>query len=410
MRNVLIVAYHFPPLRGSSGIQRTLRFCQYLPRFGWRPVVLTVAPRAYESVSDDLASDVSPDTPVKRAFAFDASRDLAIRGRYPGFLARPDRWSSWIPTGTLMGLGIIRKYRPQALFSTYPIPSAHAIALNLQRLSGLPWVADFRDPMAQDDYPDDAKLRTSWHRLDARVLRHAARAVFTTPGAIEESRARYPDLPPTRWTLIENGYDEESFAGLDADPRNDERFMLLHSGIVYTSERDPTALFAALGACKRSGALSAATFELRFRASANDGLLADLARKHDVSDLVTLAAPLPYRAALMEMLGADGLLVMQAANCNRQIPAKVYEYLRAGRPVVCLTDKRGDTAQLFSRAGLPVQAPLDSSAQIAEALPRFVAQVRARAAARGDPEFISSCSRLARTRELAQVLNEVASA
>ena len=39
MKRILMIAYHFPPLTGSSGIQRTLRFVQHLPAFGWQPSV-----------------------------------------------------------------------------------------------------------------------------------------------------------------------------------------------------------------------------------------------------------------------------------------------------------------------------------------------------------------------------------
>jgi len=402
---VLIVAYHFPPLRGSSGIQRTLRFCQYLPKFGWQPMVLTVDPRAYESVSEDLAADVDPGTPVVRAFALDAARHLALRGAYPAFLATPDRWSSWLVAGVIAGLRLVRRHKPRVIFSTYPIATAHLIGLWLHRLTGLPWVADFRDPMAQDEYPADARLRARLHRLDAKVVRHATRALFTTPGAIAECRARYPDLPAERWALIENGYDEEAFAGLAPVAAPAQRFVLLHSGIVYTSERDPSAFIAALGALKRTGAISAASLEVRFRASANDALLRALSQQHDVADVVSLEPPLPYRAALGEMMSVDALLLLQAANCNSQIPAKVYEYLRAGRPVFSLTDERGDTAGLLNRAGLGVQAPLDAQARIAEALQRFVADVRARRASVADPAYVRSCSRFERSRELASVLD-----
>jgi hypothetical protein len=41
MKRILMIAYHFPPLAGSSGIQRTLRFVQHLPKFGWEPIVLS---------------------------------------------------------------------------------------------------------------------------------------------------------------------------------------------------------------------------------------------------------------------------------------------------------------------------------------------------------------------------------
>ena len=99
MKRVLMIAYHFPPLAGSSGIQRTLRFVQHLPAFGWEPSVLTADPRAYERTSDDLDAEVPPEVPVVCAFALDTARHLSVAGRYPGFLARPDRWLTWRLTG-----------------------------------------------------------------------------------------------------------------------------------------------------------------------------------------------------------------------------------------------------------------------------------------------------------------------
>ena len=54
-----MVAYHFPPAAGSSGIQRTLQFARHLPQFGWEPVVLTASPRAYERTSQDQVKDVA---------------------------------------------------------------------------------------------------------------------------------------------------------------------------------------------------------------------------------------------------------------------------------------------------------------------------------------------------------------
>src|SRR5258705_411741 len=89
-----MVTYQFPPFAGSSAVQRALRFVQHLPSLDWAPLVLTAAPRAYESSSDDLMGQISRDVVVERAFALDAARHLSLCGRYPVFLARPDRWIS----------------------------------------------------------------------------------------------------------------------------------------------------------------------------------------------------------------------------------------------------------------------------------------------------------------------------
>ena len=52
-KRILMVAFHFPPQRGSSGVQRTLKFSRYLGGHGWKPVVLSAHPRAYEHKGDD---------------------------------------------------------------------------------------------------------------------------------------------------------------------------------------------------------------------------------------------------------------------------------------------------------------------------------------------------------------------
>ena len=169
MKRVLMVAYHFPPLTGSSGIQRTLRFVQHLPSFNWQPLVLTASPRAYERTSDDLNRDIPPGTVVRRAFALDTARHLSISGRYVGAMARPDRWVSWRFDAVRRGLQMIREYKPDAIWSTYPIATAHLIGAELQRRSGLPWIADFRDPMAQDGYPVDPITRAQYQRIVRRI-------------------------------------------------------------------------------------------------------------------------------------------------------------------------------------------------------------------------------------------------
>jgi hypothetical protein len=192
MKKVLMVAYHFPPLAGSSGIQRTLRFAQQLPEFGWEPIVLTAHPRAYERTSDDLLDEVPARLTVKRAFALDTARQLAIGGRYLGWLARPDRWMTWRFAAVGAGLSLVREHAPHAIWSTYPIATAHVIGRALARKTQLPWIADFRDPMAQDGYPADPATWKSFKDIEREAIADARLATFTTPGAAREYRRRYP--------------------------------------------------------------------------------------------------------------------------------------------------------------------------------------------------------------------------
>ncbi|MCC2955040.1 glycosyltransferase [Massilia sp. IC2-477] len=408
---VLMVAFHFPPQRGSSGIQRTVSFARYLPELGWRPLVLSAHPRAY---ADAGGAPYDGPAQVTRAFALDSARHLAIKGRYTRMLALPDRWIGWLPGAVRAGLRLVRRERPAVIWSTYPIATAHLIGLVLHRLTGLPWVADLRDPMIDASWPQDPWMRRAAAWVERRTLRHCARAVCATSGMVRSYRQRYPELPPERFCLIENGYDEAEFTAATADvPRPvaapDRPFVLLHSGIVYPSERDPGPLFAALAGLARAGVLDPARFRLRLRAPVHDALLKELAREHGIDALVEIAPPLPYRAALAEMLAADGLLVLQAANCNNQVPAKLYEYLRAGRPLLALTDPAGDTAALVRAAGIDTMAPLDDREAIAQALTRLLELARRGSAPCAAPEFVRAQARSARARQLASLLADVAS-
>jgi glycosyltransferase involved in cell wall biosynthesis len=410
MKRLLMVAFHFPPFVGSSGIQRTIGFARHLPEYGWEPIVLSAHPRAYERVSEDQLKDIPSGTTVERAFALDSSRQLSLFGRYPGFAARPDRWVSWWLGAVPKALVMIRKHRPDAIWTTYPIATAHMIGHTLQRLSGLPWIADFRDPMAQEGYPADPKTWESFRRIEENALRRAACGVFVAPGAARMYRERYPWVPAGRIAVLENGYDEESFAGFenwDKKPLLPKTFTLVHSGIVYPSERDPTHLFHALRTMLDDGRLEATEFRLRLRASAHEAALTKLIEKHGVAGIVELAPPVPYRSALQEMARADGLLVLQASNCNDQIPAKVYEYLRCGRPIVAFTDLAGDTAALLRRAGVGHIASLDSAEEIARELQRFLNEARSGKAAPPSSTLVATASRSHRARELASLLAQL---
>ncbi|MDO8264612.1 MAG: glycosyltransferase [Gallionella sp.] len=413
MKRILMIAYHFPPMAGSSGIQRTLRFVQHLPSLGWQPLVLSADPRAYERTSGDLMADVPAGTVVRRAFALDTARHLQLAGRYLGWLARPDRWISWKFGAIREGLKLIDEFKPDVIWSTYPIATAHVIASALHRKTGIPWVADFRDPMAQDGYPADPHTWQSYRDIETDAASQARYCVFTTPGAARMYQQRYP-AAASRMVVLENGYDEESFASAALQPHGVSHsatgtrpLLILHSGIVYPSERDPTQLFVALGRLKKEGTLSPDELHIRFRASVHDDLLQNLAQAHGAQDFIELCPAIPYREALAEMLAVDALLVMQGSGCNAQIPAKIYEYLRAGKPILGLTDPEGDTAGVLRGAGLNNVARLDSANEIARVLPALVRDWHQGKAVLPQTLVVRQASRRGRCQALVQLLNKV---
>lgn len=411
---LLMIAYHFPPCKGSSGIQRTLKFCQYLPEFGWQPVVLSANTRAYKDTSPEQLLDVPTGTLVSRAFALDTSRHLAIFGKYPNFLAVPDRWISWWPAGVVAGYRMIRRLKPKVIWSTYPIATAHLIGYTLHRLTGLPWIADLRDPMAQEGYPGDPRVWQSFRWLEGRIAKHAAAVCFTSPGAIDHFRAQNPDAEPARLHLIENGYDEESFAkaeqlAVPPPPGKERPLRLVHSGTLYLSERDPQPLFAALEQLKDEAIVSSGSLQIVLRATGNDEHLSRLITERGIDDIVKLAPPVAYIDALAEMFEADGLLLLQASNCNYQIPAKLYEYIRSGKPILALTDPMGDTAQVLRKSGGGLVADIHSASDIAARMETFL-HILGRGPSTETTYDASLLSRHARTRELVTVLDRVSGA
>jgi glycosyltransferase involved in cell wall biosynthesis len=411
-KTVLMIAYHFPPFSLSSGYLRPLKFAQYLPAHGWAAEILTVHPRAYPPERGSLLASVPERIRVHRALALDAERHLSLGGRYPWLLAAPDRWLTWWLPAVIRGLRVIRRRRPQVLFSTYPIPTAHLIGWTLHRLTGIPWIAEFRDPMTDGINHRQRVVRGANRWIEQRALEGSAAAIFVAPSARDDCARRYPHVPRSRLFVIPNGYDEDAFVGLDESarplPGRDRPLVLVHGGVLYPDERDPRPFFAALRAMKRDGEFSDCSLRVVLRGTGYDAYYTRLRDEYGVADLVRVEPPLPYREALREAVAADGLLLFQGAAVNLQIPAKAYEYLRTRRPIFAVTDPTGDTAALLRAARVGTIARHDSEADIRAKLGAFLDDVRAgRAAVASDTE-IGRHGRRARTAELARVLDGVA--
>lgn len=409
-KRALMVAFHFPPQAGSSGILRTLNFAKYLPRHGWQSSVLTAHPRAYVETRNDLVASIPAQTRVVRALALDAAKHLSLLGgKYPGVLAIPDRWSSWWIPAVVKGMYEIRRQRPRLIWSTYPISTAHLIGGTLSRLSGLPWVADFRDPMVSDNYPSNRLQRMVWTRLEAWVMHKASRCIFTTERAAQTYRTRYPEAA-VKCAVIENGYDEEAFEGNQAQRQgvDAEQLLLLHSGIIYPKDRDPSSFFAAIAELLQEGKIAREKIRIRFRASQHEKEVTALAEKYRLLDVVNIVPPIPYRAAIAEMLGADLLIVFQGSNFNTQIPAKIYEYLRAGRSILALVDPTGDTAAQLRPFDAVILRDIASSAEIKNGIGGWldcIANHKTAPENALDQEKIKSYSRESRTKLLAGIFD-----
>ena len=411
MKRVLMIAFHYPPCSQSSGIQRSLKFSRYLLKSGWQPIILTAHPRAYESRSDDQLREIPADVPVTRAFALDASRHLALGRFHPRWTALPDRFVSWWLGAVPAGLRLIRRHRPQAIWSTYPLATSHLVALTLHRLTGVPWVADFRDSMVEEGYPADPIKRKMYLWIERKAVAFASRIVFTAESTRRMYMTRYPGLPGERCLVISNGYDEEDFTNIRTTSPSraavDGPIQLVHMGVIYPEERDPSAFFAALSRLKRDGRIDAKSIRIDLRASGSEDRYSQVLRQLDIDDFVHLLPHLPYRQSLEESVAADGLLLLQGASCNHQIPAKAYEYLRAQRPILALTADEGDTAALLRHTGGATIVDLSREDLIYSALLDFLSAVRAGAHALPVMGEVQRFARHNQAQALAEVLSTV---
>lgn len=412
MKSVLMIAYHYPPVGVSSGVHRTLKFSQYLSKYDWNPIVLTINPKAYERTSDHQLKDIPKSVVVKRAFGLDSAKHLSIAGRYPSFFALPDRWVTWCIGGIWSGLKLIKNYKPKIIFSTYPIATAHIIGFALHKLTGIPWVCDFRDSMTEVDYPK-GKIKWKLYRwIEEKAVKNASKVIFTTPGTVEMYQARYPHIPNSRWAVIENGYDEESFIEIEKmvvtkSGNKGERIVLVHSGLLYPYERDPRDFFHAVAELKGEGKISSEGLSIILRASGDEDYYNDMLNELDIADIIELAPSVNYGQALKEMLLVDGLLIFQGSSCNHQIPAKVYEYIRAKKPILGLTDLTGDTANVLRQAGIDTLVELDAKDNIKDSLVLFVQKIRENNAPLPNEEFIKTCDRKSKAVQLASILDIV---
>jgi glycosyltransferase involved in cell wall biosynthesis len=346
-----MVAYHYPPEGGSSGVLRTLKFSKYLPEYGWQPHILTLRESFYPIKDERLLQEIPGEVTVHRTFGVDSVRHLGFRGRHLSFFAVPDRLVGWIPFAVARGVRVIREAGIDVLYSTCPAPSAHLIAWMLSRITGVPWLADYRDPWIEEGiFPKPGTLRYTFESfLETKVIRDCTYLVVTTPNLGREFLDRYPNLEKKRVRVIFNGYDEADFDGLN-ESSWPERFEILHAGLVTPEYRNPLPLLEVLSELMRNGRVQSS--EVRVSFIGDGAWLGSQQFRSKVQSLgleqvVKVETRVSHREALERMAKTAVLLLLQASDDTRAlIPAKAFEYLRIGRPILALT-LAGATADLL---------------------------------------------------------------
>lgn len=371
MKNLLVIAFHYPPDNTSTGVLRTYKFTEYLLQHQWNAHVITVPSALYVSRNPAGADIIPPQITVERAWGCDIKQAVAIRGVYPAWLGIPDRYWPWFFAARSAGARAIREGRINAIYSTYPIPTAHLIGLSLHRRFKLPWIADFRDPWA---VASETGLRARIEAvLERKVIESADRVICNTAAMRRHFLQKYPDVPGSKFVTITNGYDEADFAGIVAEPT--EKFQILYPGILDLENRDPRGLLAAIALALQEGKLDRNDLHLTFLGCGDYGGSAQFARQLDEFGLRSVtevvATRIPYKHALRRLAGADVLVALSSQHeqlaseldwTAMQVPAKVYEYLRLGRPMLPLVAGGAVAEVLEQVGGFSPLAPSDTEA------------------------------------------------
>ena len=404
-----MLAFHFPPFAQSSGSIRTLSFVRHLLDLHWNPVVLTARNRTYPEVDERSLTMVPQRAQVVRAFGLDIARHCAIAGRYPMWLATPDRWNTWGAAAFVAGLACIRRHNPSVIWATFPIASALVAAMALHKATKIPLIVDLRDPIVYEGWPENRWRRATYSRIEKHAVRLASAVVVATPGARRLYIERYPHLPASRFRIIANGVDDTT-----ADPAppsriaSGEPIVMVHSGLMEIPDRDPTAFFEAIAQMRKQGDIANDTLRVTLRATGRDDDYRRQIAEHAIGDIVTIEGRISHAEALEEMRRADGLILFQGAQCNRQIPAKAYEYLACRRPIIGLVDSSGDTHQLIAdQWQVPYVADMSSATEIADVLRKFINDFRRHEVFVPDASLIERHSRTLGAQQLAELFDEV---
>jgi glycosyltransferase involved in cell wall biosynthesis len=405
-----MLAYYFPPLAGG-GVQRTLKHVKYLPMEGIEPIVLTSRPLWSPLRDATLGMEIPSGTRVLRApeIPFQLAKwgldGVLRRARLPtgptAYLGWPDELVGWIPGATWCALRASRRYRPDVLYSTSSPVSAHVVALLVSRITGIPWVADFRDGWTQNPQRDEqpwplASLSAS---LERAVVRNA-RYLVVVDESVELLGAGMDD---PRVALIRNGVDPDDCPPPGAHRARD-RFTISHVGALYGA-RDAAPVFSALRSLIERSVIDRDSLELR--------LVGPVPLEEDPNlqhIRVSRTGYVDHRAAVSEMASADALL-FYAPSLNRGPSGKIFEYLVSGRPILCVAGQDNFASQLVEELGAgPCAHPQDQFAieQAIHALYRGWQNRELGVSPSVRTETLRRFSRPALAGELARVLHDAA--
>ena len=416
-RHLLLIAYYFPPW-GMGGVQRPFKLAKYLPEQGWDVTVIAPETGAYHAHDASLLEELPNGVTVHRVPAGFANRakgsiqsgqaagssgllQLVARG-IQQWLRWPDDKRGFAKRARKLAGQLAKDTRFDAVLTTSPPPSIHLAGMALARSSGIPWIADFRDPwlVRRDDWGPSLFHFLYNRRLRKRMLRRANGVLATSDTTANELSRQ---VKGRRVQTIPNGFDEADFANVTSGGGIDPLTIALYGTVSPSIGADQ--LFGVLGAFHDR--YPEIEFRIRHIGVSTGVDAADLARVCGLSELFETTGYLPHRAAVRELMAADvvALSMPRDPELDGTIPGRTFEVLRSLKPILLCAPRGGALARLLDpHRGIWYFSPGDVRAGLAAvqgvlSLPRGV-PVRT-------TESVAEFDRRHQAAQVAQILNDV---
>jgi glycosyltransferase involved in cell wall biosynthesis len=420
VKRLLLLAYFYPPLAGG-GVHRVLSFTRHLPAHGWECTVVCAGEHDYWVRDESLLACVPPGTEVIRVAGGSALAGwLRLRGRagsgqrsggafaplrtIADWLLLPDSYAGWSRRAAGAARERIACGGVHAVLSSSPPDSVHLAAAAVAQTSGLPWVADFRDPWIGLHF---RKPPTPWHRsrqtaMEASVIGQADLVLAASRTHVDALAAR-ATAKPRKLLHLPNGFEPEPEGGRSAASASE--FRAVFTGTLSLMDDVGTLLDAVRALIEQDP-------------SARAALRVDLVGPYDrdwqaravalgVAGVVRFTGALSHAAARAQQSAADLLVLWrpQGAGFRTMVPGKLYEYLDSGRPVLALLPADDEAAGLVVRAGGRVIAPGDRRALAGELAARLARWRAGERVPSRRPEWLAAHTRAHLAGELANGLD-----
>ncbi len=380
MKRVLIISYYWPPT-GGSGVQRWVKFAKYLPSEGWQPVIYTPENPEQLAVDTSLEAEVPAEAEIikthiiepyelykkvlrKSGHSKEAVEVNPVNAQNKsllqkaamwvrGNLFRPDPRCLWIRPSVRFLKKYLEEHPVDLIVSTGPPQSMHMIGLKLARETGLPWIADFRDPWTKIFYFKHLAMTPAterWHKkMEKMVLDEASAVVAVSPLVQQE----FQEMTGTPVELITNGFDECDFPTdecADAYGGSDKNFVITHTGL-FAADGNPTVLWDVLSEKCKSDRRFAERLKIRLIGKTDDQILKALMDR-DLGKMVENMGYQPHSVAVEQQRCASVLILplRKEPEYRAVLPGKLFEYLASQRPVLGIGQPDGAMAMILKEA------------------------------------------------------------